>query len=52
MDLSINVNREVAEQFKVSFGAWNVLAQLLEPYELLELQALSRYTYDVSISRV
>ena len=42
----------VYERFKCSFGAWNGLACFLRTIQFLKLQALCKYTYRVSISRV
>ena len=43
---------EVSERFLYSFGAWTWLAKMLGAVEFLQLQALNRYTYSISISRV
>ena len=43
---------EVAERFKVSYGAWNVLKLFLGPADTMRLQGMSRYSYNVSISRI
>ena len=45
-------SKVVTNRFQVSFGVWNVLALLLPQAELLRLQALNKYAYDVNISRV
>ena len=43
---------DVYGRFKVSFGAWTLLASMMSPIEFLQLQALCTYCYNVSISRV
>ena len=47
-----SLSKVISDRFQVSFGVWNVLALLLSPAELLRLQALNKYAYDVNISRV
>ena len=42
----------VYERFKCSYGGWNGLAMFLRPIQFLKMQALCKYTYRVSISRV
>ena len=42
----------VYERFKCSFGAWDGLACFLRSIQFLKLQALCKYTYRVSVSRV
>ena len=37
---------------QLSYGMWTVMAQLLEPGELVILQALSRYFYVIGVPRV
>ena len=49
---TVSSGSDVHERFKVSFGVWDMLAVLLEPVELLALQSLCCFTYDVGISRV
>lgn len=46
------ISKEVAERFKTSYGGWTHLAEMLEMVEFLKLQALNRYAYGTSISRV
>ena len=44
-------NQDVYSRFRVSFGAWNVLALLMDKVEYLALQQLNRYSYRVGITR-
>ena len=41
----------VYSRLEKSFGAWNMLASMLDAEDFLRLQALNRFAYRVSISR-
>ena len=44
--------QNVYHRFKVSFGAWNCMAKFMEKINLLRLQALCSFMYEIQISRV
>ena len=44
--------REIYAQMEVSYGFWTVLAMMMEPEEFLQMQALNKFAYEKSISRV
>ena len=48
----IETRPEVYARFKHSYGAWNVLALMLSQFEFVKMQALNKFCYQVSISRV
>ena len=42
---------DVYDRWRVSYGAWLMLCQMLDPLDFLNLQQLCRYAYNTSISR-
>ena len=55
MDIGIRTPsnaQNVYNRFKVSFGVWNCLARFMENLQLLKLQALCSFMYEIQISRV
>ena len=43
---------DIFTRFKLSYGGWTELSQMMDKLEFLRLQALSKYCYKTSISRV
>ena len=50
--LSAQAPKNLWKRVQLSYGMWSVMVQLLEPGELVILQAMNRYFYIIGVPRI